>query len=159
MVEPVAERPIAPAVYRFPDDPAARLQWSRTEQRLRDAQSYWVVTASARAVPHATPIWGVFVDGDLYANGLPTARWARNLAANPRVTVHLESAEDVVIVEGDAADVTTDADLGERIVAEWLRKYGRLEPEPVNDGVFRVRPRTARAWSHSSLHDGTRWRL
>jgi hypothetical protein len=52
---------------------------------------------------------------------------------------------------------TTDVDLGERIVAEWLRKYGRLEPEPVDDGVFRVRPRSVRAWSRATLDDGTRW--
>jgi hypothetical protein len=43
------------------------------------------------------------------------------------------------------ADVTTGADTGTRIVAEWRRKYGKLEPEPVIDGVFRVVPRAIRA--------------
>lgn len=157
MPEPVAGRPVAPPPYRFPDDPALWLPWSRAEQRLRDAYFYWIVTASTVAVPHATPVWGVWVDGDLYASGLPTARWARDLASNPRVTVHLESGDDVVIVDGQGTDVTTGAELGERIIAEWLRKYGKLEPEPVQDGVFRVRPLTARAWSSATLHDGTRW--
>lgn len=159
MTEPAAGRPIAPAVYRFPDDPSARLPWSRTVQRLQQARFYWIVTAGPDATPHATPVWAVFVDGDLYLNGLPGARWARNLTANPKVSVHLDGGDDVVIVDGRAADVTTDEELGERIVAEWLRKYGRLEPDPVHDGIFRVRPRTARAWSHESLHDGTRWVL
>ena len=157
MPEPTAERPKAPARYPFPTDAASRLPWSRAAQQLREARYYWMVTASPQAVPHATPVWGVFVDGDLYFSGLPTARWAKNLVANPKVSVHLESGDDVVIVDGDAADVTTTAELGARIVAEWLRKYGRLEPEPVEDGVFRVRPRTARAWSHELLDDGTRW--
>ena len=75
----------------------------------------------------------------------------------PYIRVHLESAEDVVIVEGFGDDVTTDPVLGGRIVAEWLRKYAKLAPEPVNDGVFRMRPRTARAWSRATLDDGTRY--
>jgi hypothetical protein len=43
----------------------------------------------------------------------------------PYIRVHLESAEDVVIVEGFGDDVTTDPVLGGRVVAEWLRKYAK----------------------------------
>jgi hypothetical protein len=64
MAEPIADRPIAPASYGFPDTPDLRLPWSRTEQRLQEASLYWIATANAAAVPHTTPIWGVWVDGD-----------------------------------------------------------------------------------------------
>ena len=43
---------------------------------------------------------------------------ARNLAAHPRVAVHLESAEDVVIVRGTAEDLGTPAQVPEVVVAQ-----------------------------------------
>jgi nitroimidazol reductase NimA-like FMN-containing flavoprotein (pyridoxamine 5'-phosphate oxidase superfamily) len=105
-----------------------------------------------------TPVWGVWVDGMLYVSGFPEARWARNLAANPAVTAHLESGNEVVIVEGAAEDVVTDAELGERIIAAWDAKYGRLAPAPATDGICRIRPRTVRAWTDSeTFADATRW--
>ncbi len=106
-----------------------------------------------------TPVWGVWVDGALYFDGLPTTRWARNLAANPVVAVHLESGDDVVILEGVVEDTVTDAELGARIVEAWAAKYGRPLPGPATEGIFRLRPRSARAWSDASLEDGTRWRF
>ena len=158
-VQPTRGRPIAPDLYPFPDDPRRWLPWSHVDQRLRDAPNYWLATAGPTGVPHATPVWGVWVDGALYFDGPPTTRWARNLAANPRLTVHLESGEDVVIIEGVAEDLVTDDGLAERIVSAWNAKYGRLAPEPSTTGLFRLRPNTARAWSRSSLEDGTRWIL
>jgi hypothetical protein len=104
-----------------------------------------------------TPLWGIWVAGALYLDGLPTTRWARNLATNPAATVHLESGDDVLILDGVVDDITTDAELGARVVAAWDAKYRAAHPEPVNRGVFRFRPRSARAWSHASLADGTRW--
>ncbi len=73
--------------------------------------------------------------------------------------MHLESGDDVVIVEGVVEDVTTSPEVGARVVAAWRAKYRRLEPEPDTRGIFRLRPRTVRAWSTSSLEDGTRWRF
>ncbi len=57
---------------------------------------------------------------------MPTTRWARNLAQNPHAAVHLESAEQVVIVDGVVEDGETDEALGQRIVEAWNAKYGRL---------------------------------
>jgi hypothetical protein len=95
----------------------------------------------------------------LYFDGHPQSRWSRNLSANPRATVHLESANAVVIVEGRVQDVTLPAPEGERLVEAWQAKYGRLEPDPSGSGIFRLVPMTARAWSHEDLHDGTAFRL
>ena len=135
------------------------LPWSYAVERLERARNYWLATVRPDGRPHVTPLWGVWVDGALWFDGPPTTRWARNMAANPAVTVHLESGDDVVILEGVAEDVeaVTDADLAARIVAAWDAKYGRLHPEPAIQGIFRLRPRTARAWSSASLEDGTRF--
>ena len=47
---------------------------------------------------------------------------ARNLAADPRVVVHLESGEDVVIVRGTAEDLGVPAGVPE-VVAALSSKY------------------------------------
>ena len=71
--------------------------------------------------------------------------------------MHLESAADVVIVEGMCEDLeSTDPELGERIVSAWSAKYGRLAPDPVGRGIFRLVPERARGWSED-LSDGTVW--
>jgi len=157
--EPRASRPEAPAIYGFSKETAGRLPWSHATERLERARTYWLATTRPDGRPHVTPIWGVWVGGALYFDGLPTTRWARNLAANPAIAIHLESGEDVVILEGAAEEVTTDEETAAAIVRAWDGKYGRLHPEPATRGVFRLRPRAARAWSRASLEDGTRWRF
>ena len=134
------------------------LAWPRMVERLEQATNYWLATTRPDGRPHVTPVWGVWVAHALYFDGIPTARWARNLAAHPAVAVHLESGADVLVVEGDAEDLTTDANLGDRIVGAWRTKYGRLEPDPATRGIFRLRPKTARGWSRFP-HDATRWRF
>jgi hypothetical protein len=124
---------------------------------LERARYYWVATTRPDGRPHVTPVWGVWVDGALYVDGPPITTWGRNLKANPAISVHLESGDDVVILEGTIEDLTTDREIGECIVADWMSKYGSLPPDPAGDGILRLRPRTARAWSSQSLEDGTRW--
>lgn len=154
--QPRARRPHAPALYGFSKSPAA-LPWSHATERLERAQNYWIASVRPDGRPHVTPVWGVWLDGALYFDGPPTTQWARNIATNPSISVHLESGDDVVILEGVVEDLTTDPDTGARIVAAWQEKYGRLHPEPATSGILRLRPRTARAWSDSTLQDGTRW--
>ena len=156
---PTASALSAPAGYAFPEAAADLLDWAHAERRLEQAHSYWLATTSPGGRPHVTPLWGVWVDGALYFDGHPRTRWARNIAANPAVCVHLESGDDVVILDGLAEDVTTDEALGQRIVAAWMAKYGRLAPDPAGSGLFRMRPRVGRGWSHESLKDGARWRF
>lgn len=144
-------------MYAFGKNDAPLLPWSHAEERLLAARYYWLATTRPDGRPHVTPVWGVWVDGALYIDGPPITTWGRNLKGNPAISVHLESASDVVILEGKIEDLTTDPELGSRIVDAWNAKYGRLHPDPAGDGILRLRPRTARAWSSESLEDGTRW--
>jgi hypothetical protein len=143
-------------MYGFAKSPAA-LPWSHVAERLERAHNYWIATVRPSGRPHVTPVWGVWVEGALYIDGPPVAQWAKNIARNPSISVHLESGEDVVILEGVVEDLVTDAELGARIVTAWDGKYGRFHPQPATSGILRLRPRTARAWSDSTLEDGTRW--
>ena len=157
--EPTASPLSAPAGYAFPKDAEGLLAWSHAEQLLERARYYWLATTRPHGRPHVTPLWGVWLDGALYFDGHPHTRWARNLTANHAVCVHLESGDDVVILEGLAEDITTDEELGQRIIAAWTAKYGRLHPDPSGSGLFRMRPQIGRGWSHESLKDGACWRF
>jgi hypothetical protein len=57
--------------------------------------------------PHAVPVWGVHAVGVLAFYGEPSSVRSRNLAADPRVLLHLESGSDVLIVHATAHDVGT----------------------------------------------------
>lgn len=87
-----------------PDD---TVSWPEVAARLAAARSYWLCTTMPSGGPHAAPVWGVVINRTLYLYSERRTVKARNLAADPRVVVHLGSAEDVVIVRGTAEDLGT----------------------------------------------------
>lgn len=159
MADPPSRPERGPSGYAFPTNPDALLAWPDVEERLAASRYYWLATTNAEGTPHVRPVWGVWESGRLYFDGHPRSRWAQNLVREPRMSVHLESAAHVVIVEGIGEDVErTDADLGSRIADAWQAKYGRLVPDPAARGIFRLTPTRARAWSED-LTDATVWEL
>lgn len=156
--EPQRSRLLMPAGYQVPSDETPLLPWAQVVERLERAENYWLATTRPDGRPHVTPVWGVWVMDSLYFDGIPTALWARNMARNPAIAVHLESGTDVVVLDGIGEDVATveDHELASQIVQRWDAKYGRLTPDPAADGIFRLRLRSARAWSQFP-DDATRW--
>jgi Pyridoxamine 5'-phosphate oxidase len=73
--------------------------------RLQDARSYWLATCDPSGSPHVSPVWGAVVAGALHLFSERHTVKARNVAADSRVAIHLESAEDVVIVRGLLEDL------------------------------------------------------
>ncbi len=81
--------------------------WSWAVERLESALNYWFSTTRPDGRPHAMPAWAVWVDHALYFDGSPETRRSRNLAVNPAIAVHLESGDQVVILEGEALKALT----------------------------------------------------
>jgi nitroimidazol reductase NimA-like FMN-containing flavoprotein (pyridoxamine 5'-phosphate oxidase superfamily) len=131
------------------------LPWSHVVQQLEPARNYWLATTCPDGRPHVIPVWGAWVDGALYFDGLSTARWARNLTANPAASIHLESGTDVVILDGTVEDVVPEPELAARIVEAFAAKYVSPLPQATR-GMYRLRPRSVRAWSRFP-DDATRW--
>jgi hypothetical protein len=124
---------------------AELLEWSWALDRLVAAETYWVLAVVDRpgTWPHPRPVWGVWEDGELHLSlGSPVVR--RQAAADPHVTVHLDSGLDVVIIEG-VASVESHADT-ERRVGAYDAKYG-WDYDVGQYGPFtRVAPFAVMAW-------------
>ena len=148
---PDAARPRFPDVYGIHEDAEGLLGWDWASERLQQARNYWVSTTRPDGRPHAMPVWGLWLDDAFYFSSAPNSRKARNLAANPAVVIHLESGDEVVIVEGEA-ERTTDEDLLARLSEDYTRKYGYEVTFTVEGrGLVAVRPRVAYAWREQTF--------
>ena len=122
--------------------------WTDVRRRLEESEFFWFATATPDGEPHARPIWGAWIDETFYFDGgVDRTRWGRDLLANPRIEVHLPSAEEVVIVTGTfSRENDLDADSFKRVQASYLSRYKSYQPEDP-DGLFMVRPVSALAWT------------
>jgi Pyridoxamine 5'-phosphate oxidase len=128
------------------------MTWAEVAGRLSAARNYWLGTTSPSGAPHAAPVWGVVTGETLYLYSERSTVKARNLALDPRVVIHLESGEDVLIVRGVAEDLGAPAEVPS-VVAALAAKYTRPEDrqylpdaDPAFDVVYALRPRSAMAW-------------
>lgn len=154
--EPNASRPYVPG-YGIPTSAKGMLPWSFADERLRKAKAYWVCTVDRDGKPHAVPVWGAWVEGAVYFGGSPEVLWARNLAANPQIAVHLESGDEAVILEGRVDRITDPKHpLVARIADAYHAKYKMRHPPP----FWELRPRKVFAWTLKSMFkDATRWQF
>lgn len=129
--------------------------WSWAAERLAAGRNFWVATTRPDGRPHAMPVWGVWLDDGAYFGTSPQSRKARNLARDPRVVVHLESGDDVVILEGEIEQVALD----DRIADAFQAKYDwRPEAQEGDGGWYRLRPAVAYAWmEHDYPKSATRF--
>lgn len=136
------------------------LAWGMVDEWLAKSRNYWVATTRSDGRPHAAPVWGLWLDGSFYFSTDPGSRKARNIAAHAEVVVHLESGDDVVILEGGVERVA-DRPSRQRFVDEYEAKYQfRVELGNADYGIYRVRPRVAFAWREGDFPtSATRWRL
>ena len=159
---PVAERPGLAAGYGIkPAEPEKMIPWSAVVERLVAARNYWVCTVRPDGRPHAAPIWGVWADDALWFGTDPASRKGRNLAENPELVVHLESGDDVVILEA-TVEVTDDPAAVRPVMVTYATKYGMplADFEALTSAMYRLRPRVAFAWLEASFPDtATRFRF
>lgn len=154
----VKDRPRMPG-YGVPEGMNGTLEWSTVAERLAAGKNYWVCTAAADGTPHAVPVWGAYLDDTLYFGVGP--RSSRNLAINPRVSIHLESADKVVIIEGVALTLhQPDAGLSKSLDDHFAAKY-QWRPssdgdDAVGEGWLTLAPERILAWTEFPK-DATRW--
>lgn len=135
------------------------LPWSELVSRMESARNYWICSVRPDGRPHAAPVWGLWFEGEFVFSTGTDSRKGRNLATNPEVVVHLESGDDVVILEGTVEIVPV-----QQADPAWLRRYEEAYSAKYNlkmdfasmgetmaAALYRLRPRTAFAWLESSF--------
>jgi general stress protein 26 len=135
------------------------LPFSHAEDRLTKSRNYWICTSRPDGRPHSIPVWGFWLDGALYFGTSRSSRKARNLARNAAVSIHLDSGDDVVILEGTAVEVDlSDTPSAMKLDAASRAKYKMplmVTPEVV---LYSVRPRRVLAWTEKDFpNNATRW--
>lgn len=142
--------------------PANATPWSTIETMLESARNYWLCTVRYDDKPHAMPVWGLWVGGHFLFSTDPTSRKGQNLAERPTAVMHLESGDDVVVVEGRVSRIGPD-ELPVTFADDYDAKYG-FRPEVSSDsesaGYYAMKPATVFVWDESDFPDtATRWRF
>ncbi len=126
------------------------LPWAWARERLERSQAYWIASTRPDGRPHAMPVWGAFIDGKVIFGTARGSRKARNLAERPDVVVHLESGDEVVVIEGVVGE-TSDVEVLGRAADVFEAKYDWRPGLDDFEGTvwYVVSPRVGYAWLES----------
>lgn len=146
MLQPKVSRPHWPDALDFPKDSQAGLKsWEWALECLEKSHNYWLATSRPEARPHLMLVWGIWwQDAFWFSTGRRT-RKAKNIAADPHCVIATEKADEAVIVEGVAQEIT-DRAVWKQLIEIYNTKYGGdVGPllETSNSCVYRVRPMVA----------------
>jgi PPOX class probable F420-dependent enzyme len=109
----------------LPLDPATPFG-ARAARRLARDLIGWLVTVNGAGAPAPVPVW-FLLDGDSFlVYSRPDTPKLRNIAANPRVALHLNDdgrGSDVITVSGRAQE---SDDPAAHLVPAYVEKYAEL---------------------------------
>jgi hypothetical protein len=146
MIEPKASRPHWPDAVQNPSKDLSGLKpWPWALERLEKSHNYWISTTRPDGRPHLMLVWGVWWQDAFWFSTGPRTRKAKNIAADPRVVIGTEKADEAVILEGTVEEIK-DRTLWKQLVEIYNSKYGGdVGPLLESSGgcVFRVIPQIA----------------
>jgi PPOX class probable F420-dependent enzyme len=125
-------------------------------KRLKDDMVAWLTTVTPEGQPQTFPIWFLWEDGEALIYSDRRAKRNVNIAANPRVTLHLNDngrGGDVVVIEGDARIDDTVPSVVANVAylakyGEWITDYltSAEEMATIYNVPIRVSPTRGRAF-------------
>jgi hypothetical protein len=131
------------------------LPWSTVEGWLLAARNYWVCTTRKDGRPHAKPVWGIWIEDMVVFSTAPASVTGRNLRRDPRVVIHLESGDEVAILEGRVGRL--EDGLFERYADAYDAKYD-YRPPPTGEPPWALRPDKVLSWTEAEFPStATRW--
>jgi PPOX class probable F420-dependent enzyme len=129
---------------------------ARAAERLGREPVAWLTTVRADGQAQSSPVWFLWDGQTFLLYSQPGAQKVRNLAANPKVALHLGDdgdGDDIVTVEGTAEvePATPRADRVEGYLDKYRSAIEALGYEPgpfarTYSAAIRVRPTRLRAW-------------
>ncbi|MEX1071802.1 MAG: pyridoxamine 5'-phosphate oxidase family protein [Anaerolineales bacterium] len=151
-----SSRPFMPGYGIAPENEGAGLlPWPFVEERMEKSRNYWVSSVTLGKQPHVAPVWGLWHAGAFYFSTGAESQKGRNFAANPAATVHLESGDEAVILEGEV-EAVKDQDLLKALDKSYEKKYGMGMQGP--GLIFHLKLQRAFAWREADFpNSATRW--
>jgi pyridoxine/pyridoxamine 5'-phosphate oxidase len=160
MPKPVAERLDTPPGYGLTELGADHWSLDDVYRRVHEARSWWIASVRADGRPHAVPVWGVAVDDRIIFSSGPDAQKALNIASNANVVMHLDSGDEVVIVEGTATKIAPES-MPDGFMDAYDKQYDiRFDTSDPGFGVYEIAPRKIMAWDEAQFAEtAARWRF
>lgn len=157
---PKPERPEIPETYGFTASTLHKPPpWQMIAESVRLSRNYWICTVSPDGSPHALPVWGIWLDNELYFVTKRASKKGRNLQANPKVAIHLESGDDVIAFQGRVVEVSDPSHLA-KVASAYSDKYNGDQIYSDIEAVFQLIPHFAFTWLEKNYHEtATRWRF
>jgi PPOX class probable F420-dependent enzyme len=135
-----------------PNDP----DHAAAEARLRSEVIAWLTTVTPDGQPQSSPVWFLWEDGAFLIFSRPDKPKLRNIAANPRVSLHLRGTEtggEIATFDG-TAEILPDAPPADEVpryvekYREQMRRGGWTPASFASDysQPVRVTPTAARIW-------------
>ncbi|HSW40999.1 MAG TPA: TIGR03667 family PPOX class F420-dependent oxidoreductase [Patescibacteria group bacterium] len=130
---------------------------ARVAERLESELILWLTTVTPEGQPQASPVWFLWVDGEIILYSRADTPRLANVRANPRVAATFDGdgeGGDIVSIEGEARVTHEQAALAD-VPAAYIEKYAAkltdfgwtmtsmLVDYPVE---IRIRPTRLRAW-------------
>jgi pyridoxine/pyridoxamine 5'-phosphate oxidase len=128
--------------YGRPKGTKGLLPWKWAEDRLKKSHNYWITTAKPDGSPHTMVVWGLWLDSRFLFSTGRQSRKARNLAKNKHCIVCSEHADQAVIVEGTAGEVTNTS-IRQKFLKIYEKKYTFDMSSFANEPIYTVRPAVA----------------
>lgn len=159
--KPAPDRPFMPESYGLAAaEKFEPITWEWVTERLSAARNYWIATTRKSGAPHVSPVWGQWLDDRvMFATDANSAK-GRNAVRNPACSIHLESGDEVVVLDGQLERIT-DTELLERFNNAYEVKYA-LNPSAGGDAapVFALNTSVALAWLETDFPStATRWQF
>jgi PPOX class probable F420-dependent enzyme len=136
-----------------PNDP----KHAAAAERLRTDIIAWLTTVTADGQPQSTPVWFLWENGTFLIYSRPGMPKLDNIAANPKVAIHLRGTEvgDEIATFDGTAELLDDAPSAEQVPAyvekyrhqmkgyDWTpARFAELYSRPI-----RVTPTESRIWA------------
>jgi len=125
---------------KFAPASASLLDWDWTLALLTASRNAWLATVRPDGRPHAAPLWLVVVEKAIWFWTLDTTTKGRNLAYDNHVVLHVESGDDVAIIEGRAQRGEATAN----VLDAYMSKYDSSNLDP--SAYWTIEVESALAW-------------
>lgn len=134
------------------------------EKFLEEQKVMRLATLSPNGTIHLVAMWYILIRGDIYFSTVSNSKKARNLSAQSKISIIIDTGEGFELIKGVAiegrAEPTTDEGIISRYEELSLSKYWGSPDNPIlkmmkemglKRTLFKIMPDKTRTWDYSKM--------